>query len=458
MSNDQRKRRVSWVGLLTRFWDPGFLHSWALPYRRKTGMRAFGIRQFQVFVVTARSVVRDEITRRAAALTYHTMVSLVPLMAVGFAIFQGFGGLKKYQAPLRNLVLENLAAGRAEEVGQWLDKFISNVSAGAIAGVGVVFLFYSAIGLLTNIEGAFNRIWQIRRGRSLLQRVMMYWLLLTLTPPLLGVALSLSARLQSHAYATTLMNWLPFDLGRWLVSLTTVLTVCLAFTFSYLIVPNTRVRLRAALLGGVVAGVLWSLLKMLFIAFAANSLKYSAVYGALSALPVLMIWIYLSWILVLFGATYAFANQSVTTEGLEARDIRMCSGFKELLAVRIMAVVAEAFERKERPPTVETLTRRLDTMSTLIQQVTEVMVAHDLLEECSGKHEGGFRPEQSLEQITLYQIQQVLRWRDGDTFRLELTPLHEKIRSIFEASEEAGRKVLDRISLRDLVTAEKKPS
>jgi membrane protein len=370
---------------------------------------------------------------------------------VGFAIFQGFGGLKKYQEPLRDLIVENLAAGRAEEVGLWLDQFISNVSAGAIAGIGVVFLFYSAVGLLTNIEGAFNRIWHIRRGRSPLQRVMMYWLLLTLTPPLLGIALSLSARLQSHAYAEMLMRWMPFGLGRWLVSLTTVFAICLALTFSYVIVPNVRVRVRAALLGGVVAGVLWSLLKTIFISFAANSIKYSAVYGALSALPVLMIWIYLSWIIVLFGATYAFANQSVATEGLEQHDIRMCAGFKEILAVRIMAIVAEAFERREEPPTVETLTRRLGTMSTIVQHVIDVMIAHDLLEECAGKHEGGFRPERSLEQTTMYQIQQVLRWSDGHSFNLEVSPLHEKIRSLFDEADAAGRDVLDRISLRDLV-------
>jgi membrane protein len=456
MAKADRSPKNSWLALLARFWNPAFLHSWARPYRRMAGMRAFGVRQVEVFVTTARSVVRDEITRRAAALTYHTMVSLVPLLAVGFAIFQSFGGLKKYQEPLRDLIVDNLAAGRAQEVGQWIDQFISNISAGAIAGIGVVFLFYSAIGLLTNIEGSFNRIWHIQRGRSPLQRVMMYWLLLTLTPPLLGIALSMSARLQSHAYAMNLMHWLPFGLGRLLVSLTTVFTICLAFTLSYLIVPNIRVRIRAALLGGVVAGVLWSILKALFISFTANSIKYSAVYGALSALPVLMIWIYLSWIIVLFGATYAYANQSVVTQGLEQHDIRMCPAFKELLVVRIMAVVAEAFERKEPPPTLYSLSRRLDTMITLVQQVTDLMVEHDLLEECGGKHEGAFRPGRSLERISLHEIQQVLRWQDGNTFHLEITPLHERVQAILAEAEGASRKVLEGTTLRDLITEEGK--
>jgi membrane protein len=444
-------RKSSLLKILTHFWDPRWLRSWAAPYHKKTGWRAFGVRQLEVFVLTARSVYQEEITLRAAALTYNTLLSLVPLLAVGFALFKAFGGLQKLEAPLRALVMENLAVGRADEVGQWLDQFISRVNAGAIAGVGVLVLFYSAVALLTNIEGSFNRIWGIQRGRSLVTRFFTYWGLVTLAPPLVAFSVSLTAQLESSSFAAAVVAWLPFGLGKWLISLISALATCVAFVLSYIIVPNTKVRFKAALLGGVVAGLLWNASKFLFIRISAGTLKYSAVYGALGVLPLLMLWIYVSWLIVLFGATYSYANQSVHTEGLELATVRMSQGFRELLGARLTVAVAEAFFAGRPAPTADELAEKVGTMTSLVQRVLGALVAHGVLTEARGTgDEAGYLPARSIQDLTLSQVLEALRHKDGESFALDTGGVHPEVVRLLQQAEQASREVLDRTDLRAL--------
>ena len=441
----------SLLAIVTHIWDPKWLRAWAEPYHQAQGWRAFGVRQLEVFVLTARSVYQEEITLRAAALTYNTLLSLVPLLAVAFALFKAFGGLQKLEGLLRQLIMENLAVGRGAEVGLWLDQFIAKVNAGAIAGVGVLVLFYSAVTLLTNIEGSFNRIWGIQRGRSLVVRFFTYWGLITLAPPLVGLSVSLTAQLQSSAFASTVVQWLPWGIGRLLVSLLATLSTCTAFVVSYLIVPNTKVRFRAALLGGLVAGTLWNISKYLFIAASAGTIKYSAVYGALGVLPLLMLWMYLSWLIVLFGVTYTYANQSIHTEGLELASLRMNQNFRELVASRLTVAVARRFIAGEPPLTAEALADTVGAMPSIAQRVLSSLVEHGVLVEARIKGEDpGYLPGRSLQELSLAQVVDALRQQDGERFELQQDESFAEVAQLLQEAEEASRQVLARSSLRDL--------
>ncbi len=437
---------------LLAFIDPLRLRAWSHSYREAPGWRGFGVRQVEVFVLTARSLHREEITLRAAALTYHTLLSIVPLMAVGFALFKAFGGLKKFEGPLRELIVENLAVGRADEVGVWLDTFIQNINAGAIAGFGVLILFYSAVGLLTNIEHSINHIWGIRRSRSFFIRFAIYWCLITLAPPLLAFSVSFSAKLQSSSAATTLIQTLPFGLGNGLVALATTLSICVAFILTYLIVPATRVRLKAAILGGLVAGVIWSLTKYIFISIIAGtqSAKYSAIYGALGALPLLMIWIYLSWVITLFGATFAFANQSVKAQSLAFTDFRLSQAFRELLSLRLCIGVAADFRAGKCPTTLDTLVQQTNGMLVHVERCLEVLLDHKILLESYTDGEVGYVPGQDLQEQTPAHILKILRQRQGAAAPLTEDTALISLRELLEQAENASDKILSQTSLREL--------
>jgi membrane protein len=447
----QTRKKTTLLDVVTHIWDPKWLRRWAEPYHKQKGWRAFGVRQLEVFVLTARSVYQEEITLRAAALTYNTLLSLVPLLAVGFALFKAFGGLRKLEGPLRQLVVENLAVGRGEEVGLWLDQFIEKVNAGAIAGVGVLVLFYSAVALLTNIEGSFNRIWGIQRGRSLVVRFFTYWGLITLAPPLVGFSVSLTAQLQSSSFATAVVSWMPWGIGKLLISLLSALSTCMAFVFSYIIVPNTKVRIRAALLGGIVAGLLWNLSKYAFITATAGTIKYSAVYGALGVLPLLMIWMYISWLIVLFGCTYTYANQSVHTEGLELAAVRMSQSFRELLAARLVVAVSRSFMAGEPAPTADELAERAGAMTSLAQRVLSTLVDHNILAEAqSGGEDPGYLPGRSIQDLSLEHVVEALRSKDGETFALKHDAVYGEVARALEQAEQAAREALGQHSLRSL--------
>jgi membrane protein len=431
--------------------DPIELQKRARAYRQeKRRWRAFGLTQLAISVHTARSLRNEEITQRAAALTYHTLLSLVPVLAVGFALFKAFGGLKALEGPLRQAIIENLSVGRSEEVSQWLDRFVANINAGAIAGVGVIFLFVTAVGLLSNIEGAFNKIWGIKRDRPLHMRFVIYWCTLTLAPTLVGLSLSLSARLQSSAFADTVAEWLPFGLGRVLISGGSFFSVIVALILMYQLVPNTKVHFRWAVLGGTVAGVLWTVSKAVFLWATAGSVKYSAIYGALGVLPLLMIWIYVSWLIVLFGVTYTFANQTLSTGKLEQANARISHADTELLALRLLTRATIPFQRGEAPMDASTLAEGTGAPMATVNAVLDALVEQDLLRESQVQNERRYLPARSPEKMQLPAILDALRRRHDAATELSDDAIHREIASLLEKAEQQSNSVLETVTLADL--------
>jgi membrane protein len=275
--------------------------------------------------------------------------------------------------------------------------------------------------------------------------------LITLSPPLIGLSVSITAQLQSSAFATAVVTWLPWGVGKLLIGLLSALATCLAFVLSYVIVPNTKVRFGAALLGGIVAGLLWNISKAAFIAVTAGSIKYSAVYGALGVLPLLMIWIYLSWLIVLFGATYTYANQSVHTEGLEMTAVRMSQGFRELLAARLTVAVTRAFKAGEPALTADELAERVGAMSSLAQRVLSTLVRSNVLAEAQTKGEDpGYLPGRSIQHLSLAQVMETLRAKDGEAFPLKHDEHYAEVARLLKEAEQASQTVLGRESLSDL--------
>ncbi len=440
-----------WLERARIFIDTEALARFVDPYRNEPGARAFALRQLEALILTSRSVVDEELVRRAAALTYYTLLSLVPLLAVGFALFEAFGGLRKMKEPLKAFIVDTLAAGRPDEIGAWLDQFIDNINAGAIAGVGVLVLFYSALGLLTNVEASFNRIWGIERSRPLHMRFAIYWCVVTLSPPLLGVSISFSAQLQSSSFATLVLEWLPFGLGGVLVALGAALVVSVAFVLSFVIVPNTKVKLRYAAMGGILTSVLWNLSKALYIWFVAGSVKYSAIYGALGALPLLMVWLYLSWIIVLFGVTYTRVCQTFSAERLK-NSPELNQHAREHLAAHVLVEIATSFHNGNGGITTEALTKRLHvpapTLFPLLRALTDQRV---VLESEGIGEDHAYVPGRDLDSLSLADAVGALRARGEDMPEVGDGVIHERARGLMAQADRAAHALLADVDLSALV-------
>ncbi|NJK88651.1 MAG: YihY family inner membrane protein [Myxococcales bacterium] len=262
----------------------------------------------RVLYVTYTGFGRERLRMQAAALTYVTLLSLVPALAVAFSLFTAFGGLEEVGARLKEFVIGALAVQQRDIVTQYLDEFVTSANAGQLGAIGTAFLFLTAIALLGDIERSFNDIWGVRRGRSLLERIQVYWPLVTAGPILLALSFSYSAALAASGVVQAVEDaLLGFQVAGRIAS---YVVVCGFFAFLYQIVPNAAVRWQSAAIGGVFGGSLWLLAQTLYAIYAARAITYSAIYGSLSAVPLFIVWVWVSWVITLLGAAIAFAVQS----------------------------------------------------------------------------------------------------------------------------------------------------
>lgn len=386
----------------------------------------------------ARGFRGENISLRAAALTYVNILAIVPLVALGLAVASALGH-DALRAAVREFVFATLAPGVREDTLQYLERFITRAGSGRLGTVGAAFLIASAVGLLMNIERSLNDIWAVPRQRPLGQRLAIYWVVLTLGPVLVGFSVigtgTFAARL---AYSAVPVSRLA------LTALPVAFSV-VAFTLLYLLAPNAPVRLRSAFAGGIVGAAAWEVAKHAYTFFAARAIQYDAIYGALSAVPVFFLWVYVSWWVVLFGARLAYAVQHAVTAPTAA--ILRSPRARELVCARLLAAMAERFLAGEAPATGRGLSRSLGVAEVVAREAIGILESARLVAEVAG---GGFVPGRAPESITLADLRQVvsgstanLPWPAGDPVGLALA-------EAFARADESGDRVLGSVTIADL--------
>ncbi len=250
-----------------------------------------------------RRFVRDGCPRIAAALSYSSLLALVPLFAISFAVLSAFDAFETVRVDLQSQLFEAMLPDAALVVSDYLAQFVTNAK--QMTGAGIVVLALTAVLLLNTITGAFDAIWRITEPRAVALRLLVYWTLLTLGPLLVGASISVST------YAFAAVQWAGIDgYTKGLFGLAWLLPIALStvgFTILFLVVPNRSVRLLHALTGALVAAILFEVLKKGFGLYLAHFPTYQAIYGALAAVPIFLVWMYLSWVVLLIGAEIAAA-------------------------------------------------------------------------------------------------------------------------------------------------------
>lgn len=254
----------------------------------------------------------DRCPQSAGALAFTTLISLVPLTAAILGVLSAFPVFARWQADLTNFVFDNFVPAAGRTVQGYLTEFANNAS--QATAIGVVVLLISAVSLMMSIEDAFNRIWRVATARSATSRFLMYWTALSFGPLLLVAALALS----SYLFALPLVAGYEAQLGlkARLLNLLPFLFVWISLLASYLIIPNRHVRLRDAAIGSLLAALLFEAAKRGFAFYLGTLTSYEQVYGALAVIPVFMLWIYLSWLVVLLGASVCAAISAFEYRGL----------------------------------------------------------------------------------------------------------------------------------------------
>jgi membrane protein len=418
---------------------------------QRPGWRTSLIRTMRLTWAVARDVAGGQLTLQAMSLVYTTLLSLVPLLAISFSILKGFGVHNQIEPFLLN-ALEPLGERRDEVVGR-IVGFVDNVQVGVLGSVGFLMLFYTVVSLMQKIEHAFNDVWQISARRTFTERFKDYLSVIIVGPVLVFASLGISATVMSDPLMERIVSIQPV---RALVELAgrlvPIAMVTLAFTFIYMFVPHTRVRLKPALTGGLVAGLLWNAVGWMFAAFVTQANRYTAIYSGFATPILFMIWLYVGWLVLLVGATIAFYRQH--PEYLTGRQLtgHLSSADRERLALHSVCLIGERFYRGGPPPDAEALGQLLRVPANAIEQVLEPLERHGLV-ACNDAVPPGYLPGSPWESTSVHDVLEVTHHATrGRTGKPPPVVDHPAVNEILQRRRKVSSDTFKEISLKSLVT------
>jgi len=339
-----------------------FLHEdlWKVKVTSLPRSKAFLYRQLRILMITFSEFEKDKCAEKASALTYFTLLSVVPVVAMAYGISTAFG-MEEYLMDELSLYF----SGQGEvlkKIIEYSKNMLSEASGGLISGISLVFLIYAVARLLNNIEVAFNDIWATEKGRSLKRKLTDYMSVIFLGPIILilsGTAtVFVTSQMESFTQNMDILNFVKPGI-LFLIRLIPYSLVWFLLFLVYIVFPNAPVKIKAALLAGIIAGSFYQLLQLGWLEGQVFLSKYNIIYGTFAALPLFLIWLQLSWMILLFGAELAFAIQNVTTWAYDNEDLNINLRTRRKLTLLIMKHVIKDFEKWEGPVSFNKLTTDL---------------------------------------------------------------------------------------------------
>ncbi|UCF32230.1 MAG: YihY family inner membrane protein [bacterium] len=390
---------------------------WRVREKDHSGFQLVGLRVLRIVVLSLRGFVEDRCQLRAASLTFYSLLSVVPVAALAFGIAKGFG----FQKALEARLYEKLEF-HGEVVGQvmgFANSLLENTRGGLVAGAGVLILMWAALKVLTNIENAFNDIWGVVEGRPFIRKVTDYLSLMLILPTLFvsssAVTVLVAGRVEALFTRVHLLGPLSpvvFAALRFLP----LVAIWVLFAFAYIFMPNTKVSLSAGLLAGVVAGTFYQVFQIGYLKLQIGVAKYNAIYGSFAALPLFLIWLQVSWMIVLSGAELSFAQQNASTYEFEPDSDRVSPAFLRLLALRVVNLIAKHFTPGEPPLSEESISQELEIPIRLLREILFELTEAGVITATAGKGErtAAFRPAFTTDEMTIHRVLEALDHRGLD--------------------------------------------
>ena len=422
---------------------------WEYDAANASGARSPWRRFLQIVVVIGRDLMEGMITLRAMSLVYTTLLAMVPLLAVSISVLKGFGVHDQLEPTLARILAP--LGEQSAELSTRIVGFVDNMKFGVLGALGLALLIYAAISLIQKIESAFNYTWRLQNSRSLLQRFSDYLSVIMVGPVLVFSAVGITASLGSNQIVEFL-NSLPYmnDLLHMLGKLLPYLLVIAAFTLIYKLVPNTRVNFRSALYGAVIAGVLWESTGVLFTAFVGGSTRYTAIYSGFAILLVFMIWLYLSWIILLIGASISFYHQNPDQLRRERIDFHLSGRLRDQLALQAMVSIARVHHgQSELIPSLENLAGYQQVPEDVLQRMLDALERDGLVQR-SAQDPPRYLPGASLQRIKLADILRSARYAE-DHGQSDSCCSDARVSEFLRAMEQEFESKLDQESLFEFI-------
>ena len=383
---------------------------WSHDLTSKSRRRAFLITQSRIYILAFKGFFEDRAAVKAAALTYFTMLSIVPVFAIVFVIARNFGFEDRMHE-----VISNTMQGQ-EEIVQMLtdlvDKLLLNVKGGILASIGGVILFWSVIQVLNNIESAFNDIWQIRKSRNPMRKFSDYLAIIIIGPFAIGLSGSAMIKIQSAADQLELFKPLVVSLIKGIP----FVSMWLLFTIVYIVMPNTKVKFKYALIAGIFAGTLAIVFQMLYQNLQVGVWRFNTLYGSIAVIPLFLLWLQITWLIVLMGAELSFAYQNIEHYEFEESALKLSHNNKRILTLLISYHIIKIFEEGGDSRNTDSLSHELGMPLRLVNELVYDLVTAGILVELAADNpkDRSYQPAVDINKITVEYIYNQMELMGGD--------------------------------------------
>jgi membrane protein len=376
-------------------------------------------------------------------------MSLVPVLAMAFGVSKGFG----LQKALEQELLEKLQ-GQEEvilRVTDFANSLLETTRGGVVAGVGVLLLLWTIIRVLGHIENSFNHIWGIKQERTFPRKISDYLSAMIICPMLFIVSSAATVAIKTQVTFIVQKVSLLGAVGPAIFTALRLLpyaVIWILFTFVYMFMPNTKVKFRAAIFGGVIAGTLFNLFQWAYLWLQIGVSKYNAIYGSFAALPLFLVWLQISWLIVLLGAELSFAYQNEQSFEFDQDCSDVSYAFKRLLALRVTNLVVKNFVDGRQPLSAEQLADKLEIPIRLVREIVDALLQSKIISEISypASVEGTYQPAQNIDLYTIKYVVDNLEHRGTDHLPVaeseELAKLSDYLRDLGKAVEQSPKNVL----------------
>ncbi len=401
-------------------------------------------------IITVRFFTTKMVMRQASALTYSTLLAIVPIFAVVFAIARGFGYNKYIEEWFRSAFESQPQA--ADVIVGFVNSYLVHTKSGVVLGVGLLFMLYTVLMLVNNVEITFNDIWQVKKQRSIFRMFTDYLAMLLLFP--IAIVLTSGISIFIATVADNLPDYLllgPFM--RWCISMLPYLFMSVMFIGLYLFMPNTHVKLRHVIIPGIIAGTAMQWLQLFYIHSQMWVSSYNAIYGSFAALPLFMLWVQISWTICLFGATLSYANQNLSYYDRDARTSDISHRYRLLLCAVLASRICRRFDKGLPPYTALELRAGTGIPIRIVNDLLYMMIEARILIEIISDEKGEaarFVPAENVENLSVGVL--IDRLESQGSWKLDL-PLHKIYNSQWRQTLELRRKYLvesNKILLKDL--------
>ncbi len=432
---------------------------WRVPGRKFKGPKGIVLRAARILVLSHREFNKDQCSLRASALTFYSLLSIVPVFAMAFGIAKGFG-LDKL---LKEKIMENMQ-GQQEimsRVLEFSENFLQNTKGGLIAGIGLALLFWTIIQVLSNIESAFNDIWGIKKARTLGQKFTDYLSLMLVAPVFFLIASSATVFIAGEFKQVTDKIAILGVFAPVLFTALKILPYAIfsgLLTYLYMFLPNGKIHFKSALIGGIVAGVIYQGVQWAYIHFQVGASSAGAIYGTFAALPLFLAWLQTSWVIVLYGAELAFAHQNEARFEFEQDCLSTSEEFKKLLALRIAQLCVSRFTAGASPLSAEEIGEQLEMPIRLTRELLDRLVLANILTVAHGKDEYDlhYQPARDVEEMTVSFVVEAIERAGTRDIPVAETPELEKLREALLVFDQTIESLPENVLLKDLSAAPSK--